>query len=398
MRTGIHRCILELLRALHRDHADLQLVPFSRTGNAAADLRVVLQQEGLPPGLAPRQARLDRLVRTVLPASPLPGKLRELAYTVRERAYESALVRALRSTSDPPLLQDCFQGTPLRKAFPPCHHLAIVYDLIPILFPLQIQAGFFEPFDAFYASLTANDTVICISEATRLDLLRCYTQLNPDRCLAIPLAASEQFRPEHDQVAIAAIKNRLGLAADQPYVLSLCTLEPRKNLAAVVQAFARLPGLQAEHAQLRLVLVGTSGWGDQAELAAMARDLGVFDRLLITGYLPDAELPALYSGALAFLYPSLYEGFGLPVLEAMQCGTPVISSNRSSLPEVVGEAGLLIDPTDIDALATALEAVLSSTELRQRLGADALERASLFSWSTTAGRIAQLYRERHNSR
>ena len=397
MRTGIHRCLLELLRELHSSHPDLALVPFSRTASAAADLRDVLQDEGLPLGMTARQARLGRLVRTLLPASPLPDKLRQLAHAARDRAYQSALVRALGQAPGQPLLQDTFLSTPLRRNSPPCHRLVIAYDLIPILHPQHVQAGFFDPFDAFYASLRPSDTVICISEATRRDLLRCYTQLDPERCLAIPLAASEHFQPERDPQAIAAVKTRLGLAAGQPYFLSVCTLEPRKNLKAVVQAFARLPGLHTEHTSLRLVLVGASGWGDQAELAAIAKNLGVFERLLITGYLPDADLPGLYSGALAFLYPSLYEGFGLTVLEAMQCGTPVISSNSSSLPEVVGEAGVLVDPTDIPALAEAMAALLDAPERRHRLAAEALERASHFSWRSTAARIATVYRHLHQA-
>jgi glycosyltransferase involved in cell wall biosynthesis len=397
MRTGIHRCLLELLRELHCSHADLTLVPFSRTASAAADLRDVLQDEGLPLGLAARQARLGRLVRTLLPASPLPEKLRRLAHAARGRAYETAMVRALRQAPGKPLLQDTFLGTPHRKSLPPCHRLVIAYDLIPILQPQHVQAGFFDQFDVFYASLEPTDTVICISEATRRDLLRCYTQLDPERCLAIPLAASEHFQPERDPQAIAAVKTRLGLAPEQPYFLSLCTLEPRKNLKAAVQALARLPGVHREHTSLRLVLVGASGWGDQAELALLAKELGVFDRLLITGYLPDTDLPALYSGAIGFVYPSLYEGFGLPVLEAMQCGTPVITSNSSSLPEVVGEAGVLVDPTDIPALADAMAALLDSPELQNRLAGEALERSSRFSWRTTAAQIAAVYRRLHQA-
>jgi len=263
--------------------------------------------------------------------------------------------------------------------------------------PQYVPAGFFDQFDSFYASLEPKDTVICISEATRRDLLRCYTQLDPERCLAIPLAATEQFRPEPDSTAIAALKTRLGLTVEQPYFLSVCTLEPRKNLVAVVRAFARLEGLHEEHSDLRLVLVGASGWGDQNELAMLARDLGVFDRLVITGFLPDADLPALYSGAIGFIYPSLYEGFGLPVLEAMQCGTPVITSNSSSLPEVVGDAGVMVNPTDINGLAAAMAALLDSPELRMRLGGDALDRASQFSWRSTAARVAQLYRDLHQT-
>lgn len=397
MRTGIHRCLLELLRELHRSHADLILVPFSRSANAAADLRDVLQDEGLPLGLAAGQARLGRLVRTLLPASPLPDKLRRLAHAARGRAYETALARALRQAPGKPLLQDTFLGTPHRKSLPPCHRLAIAYDLIPILQPQHVQAGFFDQFDTFYASLEPTDTVICISEATRRDLLRCYTQLDPERCLAIPLAASDHFRPERDSRAIAALKTRLGLAIEQPYFLSVCTLEPRKNLVAVVRAFARLPGLHAEHTNLRLVLVGASGWGDQNELAMLARDLGVFERLVITGFLLDADLPALYSGAIGFLYPSLYEGFGLPVLEAMQCGTPVITSNSSSLPEVVGDAGVMVNPTDVNGLAAAMAALIDSPERRTHLAREALERASHFSWRTSAAQIAAVYRRLHQA-
>ena len=172
-------------------------------------------------------------------------------------------------------------------------------------------------------------------------------------------------------------------------MLSLGTVEPRKNLATLVAAFGRLPdALRQTHL---LVVAGAEGWlrVDPESLAAAA---GVGDRLRCLGAVDEADLPLLYAGAAAFAYPSLYEGFGLPPLEAMACGAPVVTSNTSSLPEVVGEAAVLVDPTSVDSVRDGLAAVLADGERRRALRAAGLARAAEFSWERTARETLAVYR------
>jgi len=143
---------------------------------------------------------------------------------------------------------------------------------------------------------------------------------------------------------------------------------------------------------LYFVLVGTNGWRHEQILAEAAKCNVAADRIIVAGYVPDEELAPLYSGALAFIYPSLYEGFGLPPLEAMQCGTPVITSNSSSLPEVVGDAGIMVSPTDADALTQAMRDMYRQPELRETAGRRAIERAKLFSWDKYTDNVVAAYR------
>jgi glycosyltransferase involved in cell wall biosynthesis len=172
----------------------------------------------------------------------------------------------------------------------------------------------------------------------------------------------------------------LGLPHGSRYVLHVGTLQPRKNLGRLVQAFA---GVLETVPDVHLVLVGKRGWGDE-DLGRLARTLGVAERVLTPGYLPREMLPAVYSGAAAVLIPSLYEGFGLPALEAMACGTPVACSSTSSLPEVVGDAGLLFDPLDTDAIGRAMLRLLEDDSLRARMSHEGRARAALFTWERCA--------------
>jgi glycosyltransferase involved in cell wall biosynthesis len=174
-----------------------------------------------------------------------------------------------------------------------------------------------------------------------------------------------------------------------PFVLSVGTLEPRKNHLRLVRSFGRI--LPA-HPELRLVLVGGKGWLYEDVTAEVAR-LGLQDRVVFSGFVADADLPAVYTLASIFAFPSLYEGFGLPVLEAMACGTPVVCSNASSLPEVAGDAAILVDPTDVDTLARALHQALSDQPGRQVMQTRGQAQAARFTWSAAARTLLNTYRE-----
>ncbi|MBM3460424.1 MAG: glycosyltransferase family 4 protein, partial [Armatimonadetes bacterium] len=179
---------------------------------------------------------------------------------------------------------------------------------------------------------------------------------------------------------------RFGLL--RPYVLSLCHIHPRKNLPRLVRAWNRIAG-RVPH---QLVLVGKQGWGNE-ELNQAISGASPGHEPVFTGYVADGDLPFLYAAADLFVYPSLYEGFGLPPLEAMACGTPVLTSSVSSLPEVVGDAALLVNPYDEGALARALEELLADSARRRQLSEAGLNRAAGFSWERCARATIQVYRE-----
>ena len=224
------------------------------------------------------------------------------------------------------------------------------------------------------------DAFLAISENTKKDLVR-LTGVAPERVHVTPLAADPLFRPLADHGTLA----RHGI--DRPYVLYVGTLEPRKNITVLLRAFAAL-----QDRETLLVLAGAKGWMYE-EMFALVTQLGLQDRVKMLGYVSNEDLPVLYSASQVFVYPSLFEGFGLPVLEAMQCGAPVITTNVSSLPEVAGDAGILISPDDVAGLTRELDSLLSEPERRADLRGRSLARASLFSWQKTAELTAEVYRQ-----
>jgi alpha-1,3-rhamnosyl/mannosyltransferase len=196
----------------------------------------------------------------------------------------------------------------------------------------------------------------------------------------VPLAADPRFARNHSEAELNVVRQRYGL--DRPFVLTVGTLEPRKNLVRVIEAHAGLPQLLREDHPL--VLVGPRGW-EADEIVARAGAGGSTVRIL--GHVPDDDLSALYAACTAFCYPSLYEGFGLPLLEAMATGAACVTSNVSSLPEVGDDAVLYVDPLRVEDIRRALETLLTSETKRAELGDRAARRASRFSWDRTAAGI-----------
>lgn len=270
-----------------------------------------------------------------------------------------------------------------------------VMDLIPIHHPEWFLSGEQTVRQAI-RTLSSDAHVITISEATKDEFCE-YTGFDPERVTTIYLAASRRlFYPVTDAERLYKTQLQYGLN-DEPYLLSIATIEPRKNIRHLVQCFATLVSEKAIPAEFKLVLVGTKGWKMDEWLTEIKASEQLLSRLIFTGYVPDEDLAALYSGATAFLFPSLYEGFGLPPLEAMQCGLPVITSNVSSLPEVVGEAAITVSPTDADALCQAIISVIRSDELQHQLRVNALRRAKLFSWEKFTRQHIDMYRTLSNS-
>ena len=237
------------------------------------------------------------------------------------------------------------------------------------------------------SSMRRADRVITVSESARRDIIRHY-RIAEHKIVAIPEAAEEHFTPIRACDDLARVRTRYQLP--ERYILAVGNLQPRKNLRRLIEAFAFLKG--AERVPQRLVLVGKGLWRE-SEIFDDIRARGLEGEIIATGYVPDADLPALYSAADVFVYPSLYEGFGLPPLEAMACGTPVIASTASSLPEVVGDAALLVDPLHTGELVMALRRVLTDGALHQHLASAGVVRAAHFSWAETARRTLAVYHD-----
>jgi len=231
--------------------------------------------------------------------------------------------------------------------------------------------------------------VLSLSEHGKQDIISTYG-IDSQRISAIPLAAPNHFARVTDATELQRVRHTYGIDGD--YILSVGSIQPRKNLARLVRAYALLAEKLGKENVPNLVLAGKRAWLFDETLRSL-EESGVKDSVILTGYVPEKDLPPLYSGAMCFVYPSFFEGFGLPPLEAMKCGAPVIVSNTTSLPEVVGDAAICVDPYDINAIAGALERVNTDSILREELSIKGQARARLFDWRDTALRTLDVYRQ-----
>ena len=263
-----------------------------------------------------------------------------------------------------------------------------IHDLTPFIYPEYCSPLTVEFLKTVYNSIKPDTFVTCVSEATRQDFLAHMPLFDPAMVSVVYLAADSHFQCCTDTKLIQQIRLKYGIPFESPYFLALSTLQPHKNFERTINSFINL--VKEEHIKdLHLVIAGPAGLSGERIHKEIEKSGELAGRIILTGYIPDEDLAPLYSGALAFLFPSLYEGFGLPPLEAMQCGTPVITSNNSSLPEVVGDAAIMIDPKDGDALCQAMLDIYKNEALRKKLSELSLERAKRFDWKkTTAACIA----------
>jgi glycosyltransferase involved in cell wall biosynthesis len=237
------------------------------------------------------------------------------------------------------------------------------------------------------------DRIIAVSGATRDDLAR-VLRVPSERMVVIHEAVAPEFAVPPPPAARAAVARRYGIRP--PYCLFVGNLEPRKNLARLVEAFARVRrrAKAGDDGGPQLVLAGTRGWLSGGIFRAVeAHDMA--GTIRFTGYVPPADLPALYAGATCFVFPSLYEGFGLPVLEAMAVGTPVVASRVGAIPEVAGDAALLVDAQRPEEIADAIETVLADGGLRAELAARGRARAACFTWERVARQTLAVYEAVH---
>ncbi|MFN8475588.1 MAG: glycosyltransferase family 1 protein [Anaerolineae bacterium] len=272
---------------------------------------------------------------------------------------------------------------PLRRG----RAVVTVHDLSFLTVPEAADAGLRAYLtEAVPRSVARADHILADSEHTKQDLVR-LLRTPADKISVLYSGVSPAFRRVEDRARLTDVCNRYSLT--EPFILGLGTLEPRKNLVRLIEAFGQLVAAGEPHV---LALVGGQGWL-YGPIFERVQTLGLQERVRFLGFVPDGDLPALYTAADAFAFPSLYEGFGLPPLEALACGTPTVVSNVSSLPEVVGDAALQVPPTDVDALAAALTRLLHDGPLRARLGEEGPRQASRFTWDAAAAQLREiLYR------
>jgi len=353
--TGIGRFLGGLLEEIARSRPDLETV--------------ALAEPMAPIPVAAPHIRVHRL-----PQRPtlywdqvlLPRALREVGATVFFSPYYKAPLAA------------------------PCPTVVTIHDLIPLWFPAysrgpwRLYAAAFRSWAAILARRAA--VVITDSAHSKTDLLA-LLGLAPERVHIIPIGVGEEFRPGLLPEAVASATARYGIGG--PYILSVGNFLPHKNLPRLVEAYSTLP--QAQRDRIRLVLAGTPGGHGPARPVDQATLLR--PGVLLPGFIAPEDLPLLYAGATALVCPSLAEGFGLPVLEAMACGTPVVCAQAGALPEVAGDAALYVDPSDVRSIAAGLGTILEDEPLRRELASRGLARAHRFEARKTTGRLVDLLEE-----
>lgn len=269
-----------------------------------------------------------------------------------------------------------------------CRSVITVHDLAFLHYPELLTTDSTCYYSQIDRAVRDAEGIIAVSHSTKRDLMN-LLGVPAHRVVVVHEAANPAFRPIDDTNGLSAIRARYGLP--ERFILFLGTIEPRKNLPILIQAYRLLRTIEGPGVP-PLVVAGAKGWLFDS-VFALVEQLGLTSEVLFTGGVPWADVPAFYNLAEVFVFPSLYEGFGLPPLEAMACGTPVIAADVSSIPEVVGDAGLLIDPNDAEGLAEALGRVLNDPALCQDLRRRGLERAREFSWDRAARETLTVYRQ-----
>ena len=364
--AGVSRYIAELLRAFAAE-------PVTADGAAPPHRYIAYTGPARPPAGFARGGGV-RWRHSRLPTARAPVRI----------AWEQALgpLAARRDRLD--LIHGPVNVLPLLA---PCPGVVTVHDLAFLAYP-ETHGAARRRYLALLTALSARRAarVIAVSAFTRDELVR-RLGTPAEKVSVVHNAVDPRFRPL-PAVDVARFRAERGLPARA--VLAVGTLEPRKNLAGLLHAFARLAPELGE--EVGLVVVGGRGWL-YGETLALVERLGLARRVRLAGHVPDAELPLWYNAAEVFVYPSLYEGFGLPPLEALACGTPTVTSAAASLPEVVGDAAILAAPADPDALAAALARVLADPALRATLRDRGLRRASGFTWARVAAATRAVYDE-----
>jgi len=272
-----------------------------------------------------------------------------------------------------------------RPYFLPCASVVTFHDMTFFLYP-KLHTRSKRVFFPWIMRVSARkaQAIIAVSENTRRDAMR-LLKITPEKIFTVQNGIGAEFRPIDDAALLETCQKKYNLR--QPFILYVGTVEPRKNLPLLLRAFARLA---AQRADISLVIVGRLGWMYE-EVFQLIEALGLSERVQFTGYVPAEDLPMVYNLAQIFVYPSLYEGFGFPPLEAMACGAPVITTASSAMQDQVGDAAILTPPGDEQALYEAMDRLVHDPELRRTLSARGRGQVAQFTWQTTAQNTLQVY-------
>lgn len=323
----------------------------------------------------PNQSALFDATRAQLVLVPLASRTLRIAW---EQAILPSLVRKYQLD----VLHSPHYTMPFIKR---CSSVVTFHDMTFFLYP-ELHLFYKRLFFGAMIPLSVRraDALIAISASTRADTVRLFNA-KPEKIFTVPYGIDPSFRPISDPQTLDAIRQKYHLPEE--FILYVGNLEPRKNLPMLIRAFARIAD---DDRDAYLVLAGSRGWKDSSVFSTV-KELGLNRRVLFPGFIPQSDLPAVYALARAFVYASLYEGFGLPVLEAMACGCPVITSNLSSMPEIIGDAGIQVNPADEEQLFNSIQLVLTDTSRRETLARAGAERAKLYSWEETALQTLAVY-------
>ena len=282
-----------------------------------------------------------------------------------------------------------YMGPPLAKT----PYVVMIHDIIHEYFPEFYPRSLCYMMRVFYPISARRATrILTVSESSKRDIIK-YFKVSEEKVIVTYDAAAEDFRPIMEKDKIKSALQKYGI--DGKYILFVGRLEPRKNIPNLIRAFHELK--KWKNIEQKLVIVGMKYFRYE-EIFQCVNNLGLQNEVILTGRVEDNELPLFYNGASLFVYPTIAEGFGIPPLEAMACGTPVISSNTSSLPEVVGDAGILLDPYNIKDLAGAIYKVLSDKNLHEKMKSEGLKRAKVFSWKETAKKTLNVFNDIYNEK
>lgn len=395
-RTGIARVAWTLANLLHQKLGDE--LSFSATGSIEASLqtdRLLHSHPEFRSAINP----VSTLARNI--NARLNQQSQSNAVQKAQRAALlniSRLLNITRQPIDPQVLAkaDIFHSSYPRipkqvRAALPNHHLQTVHDLTPLILDEKyFQSGQRGITQRMIDTIQPDDWVTTVSNSTRDDILN-RKKLNPRRVVTVYLAAApELFYPVDNPVEIGAVRLKYQLPEGN-YFLSLHSLGLHKNMKHLIDCFKQMVA-QEKINDLSLVICG----GNKNSVASSIESYHLTEtdlkNIYFTGFVDDEDLAAIYSGAMGFIFPSLYEGFGLPLLEAMQCGCPVISSDTSSMPEVVGDAGFLVSPTDRDGLCEAMLKLYNHRDIRSKLAKLSSDRAMIFSWEKTVKATLEIYK------
>lgn len=376
-RTGIGQYVQHLVRGMMAQGHSIRL--FCGTHWASAQALQDQQQAAVTPA-RPHQ-RLRSLARNL--ARNLAREHAPWLARFAPALEQTRFTAGVRGARRPQIYHEP-NFIPLRNPGPT---VITVHDVSWVRFPQYHPAARLSLLQAhFPRALERADRVIVVSEFVRRELLDCFA-VAPQKIRVVLNGVSEQFTPK-DSTQTHATLARHGLTHGH-YLVVVGTLEPRKNLITALAAHARLPTAM-QHAY-PLVLAGVEGWLNDKLHAALRQPVSA-GTVKLLGYVPDADLPTITAGACALLYPSIYEGFGLPPLEAMACGVPVLASRAGAVQEVVGDAGLLNDALDVDAFAQSMQCLIEDGTLRRRLAAAGLARARQLSWHRAVDETLAVYR------